>query len=365
MLKRKNAALWSLLTLITIILIAMPVSGCGSQSAGNSKSEAPSGGEATSPEPASSSPAPNEKSKGGVAKELVIAEPLHGIGYLPLYIAIRKGFFEGITVKTVTLSGGSAHTNAVLTGQAFGFIGGPEHNAFAKAKGAELRAIVNVVNRGNVYLVARSDLDPGGDPKSFFKGKTVVVTQYGGTPNSIIRYLLGKWGYDVKTDVTLKEVDNAAIPAVLKQKQGDIAVVSEPMLTQGIKEGIWKEPFYNAPKELGPYAYSTVNVKLDAIKSDAKVVQAFVDGMMKGLAFLRDNKEESAKVAKLEFPTMPEELLKATIDRSYADMMWEYSGMITKESVDTGLSVVRSAGLLKDDKVGYQDIVDMEFVLKK
>ena len=87
-------------------------------------------------------------------KTLLVAEPQHGIGYLPLYVAIRNGYFakQGLDVKAMTVDGGSTHTNAVLTGQAFAFIGGPEHNAYAKLKGGELRAVVNVVDRGNVYF---------------------------------------------------------------------------------------------------------------------------------------------------------------------------------------------------------------------
>ena len=84
------------------------------------------------------------------AKELLVAEPVHSTGYLPMYIAMAKGLFEDVTVKLVTIETGGGHTNAVLSGQAFAFIGGPEHNAFAKAKGAELRAVVHCVDRGNV-----------------------------------------------------------------------------------------------------------------------------------------------------------------------------------------------------------------------
>ena len=59
---------------------------------------------------------------------------VHGIGYLPIYIAIANGYFaeHGIEVKIVTVETGAGHTKAVLSGQAFAFIGGPEHNAFAK-----------------------------------------------------------------------------------------------------------------------------------------------------------------------------------------------------------------------------------------
>ncbi len=319
-----------------------------------------SGGAGT--ESSASAQAAGESPAGSSGRELTIAEPLHSTGYLPLYVAIKQGFFGDLNVKAVTLTGGSAHTNAVLTDRAFGFIGGPEHNAFAKAKGAELRAVVNVVNKGNVYLVAREGLDPGDDIAAFMKGKTIAVSQYGGTPNSIIRYLIGEWGYDVDTDVTLKEVESGAIPAIVQQGQADVAVVTEPVLTQGVQEGIWQEPFYNVPQELGPYAYSTINVKLDSIEQDPETVKQFVDGMKKGLEFLRDNKEESLAIAREEFPTMSEDLLEATLNRSYEDELWEFDGDITEEAVNTGLAVVRSAGLLTEDSIGYADIVDTQFV---
>src|SRR2546430_6765448 len=86
-------------------------------------------------------------------KGLLVAEPVHSTGYLPMYIAMANGYFaeSDIVVKIVTIETGGGHTNAVLSGQAFAFIGGPEHNAFAKAKGAELRAVVHCVDRGDGY----------------------------------------------------------------------------------------------------------------------------------------------------------------------------------------------------------------------
>ena len=130
-------------------------------------------------------------------KEVLIAEPVHGTGYLPLYIGIAKNLFEDVTVKIVTIETGAGHTNAVLSGQAFAFIGGPEHCAYAKAKGAELRAVVNCVDRGNVYFCAAKGQEPKDtDWASYFKGKTIATSGYGGTPNSITRYLLKKWKLD-------------------------------------------------------------------------------------------------------------------------------------------------------------------------
>ena len=85
----------------------------------------------------------------------------------------RKEFFEDVTVKIVTIETGAGHTNAVLSGQAFAFIGGPEHDAYAKLKGAELRTVVNCVDRGNVYYCAAKGQEPAdNDWPSYFKGKT-------------------------------------------------------------------------------------------------------------------------------------------------------------------------------------------------
>src|ERR1700731_3344138 len=138
------------------------------------------------------------------AREILVAEPVHSTGYLPLYIAMAKGYFEDVSVKIVTIETGGGHTNAVLSGQAFAFIGGPEHNAFAKAKGAELRAVVNCVDRGNVYFMAAKGFEPADKNwPSYFKGKAIAPGPYGGTPNSIMRYLLKQWGLDAKSDVTL------------------------------------------------------------------------------------------------------------------------------------------------------------------
>ena len=296
--------------------------------------------------------------------QLLVAEPVHSTGYLPMYIAMANNYFAeaDIEVKIVTIETGGGHTNAVLSGQAFAFIGGPEHNAFAKAKGADLRAVVNCVNRGNVYFCAAKGQDPADKNwPAYFKDKSIALSPYGGTPNSIMRYLLTKWNLDAKKDVTLLEVPNSAVPATVRTGRAAIGVTTEPMITQGVKQGFWSEPFLNIPKELGPYAYSTINVRLDSVKKEPEVVREFVRGMIKGLKFLYADKNGAAEIAKKQFPTMALDDLKATLDRSFADEMWSTDGMISRESWDTGKAVVMGANILKSD-VSYDDIIDMSFV---
>ena len=297
-------------------------------------------------------------------KEVLIAEPVHGTGYLPLYIGMANNQFEDVTVKIVTIETGAGHTNAVLSGQAFAFIGGPEHCAYAKVKGAELRCVVNCVDRGNVYFSAAKGIEPTNtDWASYFKGKTIATSGYGGTPNSITRYLLKKWNLDAKQDVTLVETANSAILPAVKAKQAQIGCSTEPFITQGVRTGVWGEPFINIPKMLGPYAYSTFNVRLDTIQKDPGLVNAFVRGMMKSLKFVADNHDASAEIAKKQFPTMALDDLKATLERSFADQMWSKDGVVSRPAWDTAKSVVMGAGLLTVD-VQYDQIIDMSFVDK-
>jgi NitT/TauT family transport system substrate-binding protein len=280
-------------------------------------------------------------------KEVLIAEPVHSTGYLPLYIGIAKNLFDDVKVNIVTIETGSGHTNAVLSGQ-----------------GAELRCVVNCVDRGNVYFNAAKDAEPTNkDWPAYFKGKTIATSGFGGTPNSITRYLLNKWKLDPSKDVTLIETANSAILPVVKNKQAQIGSVTEPFITQGIRNGTWGEPFFSVPKELGPYAYSTFNIRLDSIQKTPDLVTGFVRGMMKSLKFVQENREEAAEISKKQFPTMAIDDLKATLDRTYADELWSKDGVVSRPAWDTAKSVVMGAGILKTD-VGYDEIIDMSFVQK-
>lgn len=297
-------------------------------------------------------------------RELLVAQPVSSVTYLPMYIAMVNGYFgdSGIEVKTVTIETGGGHTNAVLSGQAFAFLGGAEHCALAKVKGAELRAVASVCNRANLYYCAAKGLEPqGGDIASFVKGKSLATTGYGGTVNSITRYLLKKWGLDVKKDVNLLELANSAILPAVKAKQAQLGCSAEPFITQGVKQSIWNEPFFNCAKEMGPYSYTTINIRLASIKNEPDVVRGFVRGMIKGLKFVYADKNGAAEIAKKMFPTLPLADLTATLNRTYADELWSKDGMVSRESWDADHAVMRGVDVLKKD-VKYDEIIDMSFV---
>ncbi len=300
-------------------------------------------------------------------RKLVVAEPVHLIGYLPLYTAIHEGYFaeEGLDVSVVQATGG-AHVTAVVSGDAFAVIGGVDSYNFANQNNADpIIAIVNCVNRANVYLFARKGLAPASDSSedmaAFLKGKVIVAGRYGGSPNVLTRYLVKSVGLDPDTDVVLSEnADASTVTAMLRYGQGDIGNGGEPQISEGVTAGIFEEPFVKFP-DLGDYAYSVIGVKQSTIEHEAETCLAFVRAMLKALHAIQEGRELADRILLKEFPTLTDEGRKAALDRAYEDELWSVDGLISQAAVDTCMEVVTVSGLF-DGEWDYGQMVDMQFV---
>lgn len=300
-------------------------------------------------------------------QEFVVAEPVHSIDSLPFYMAMDKGYFEdaGLDVQLITTEGGGKHISAVLSGDANAYIGGPEHIAFVAARGGEaVRAVASLSNRANAFLVASdaAGIEEGASFADAIKGKSVAIGTRGGTGYSIMLYLLEQNGLDPREDVTLIEIANSAGQiAAVSAGTADVAMMTEPSISQGIKEGIWNEPFASMPKELGLFAWTTLNVPLSLIESDPGLVDAMVGAVLKGLADVESDPAAARALAKSEFPTLPEADLDAMLTRTLDNEMWQFDGAIPPEAWNQTMTIVQIAGLLDDD-VPYEQVVDPQFL---
>ncbi|MFI2858219.1 ABC transporter substrate-binding protein [Paenibacillus sp. JSM ZJ436] len=300
-------------------------------------------------------------------KKIVIAEPLHLTGYLPLYVAQREGYFEkrGLDVEVIQASGG-AHVTAVVSGDAWGVIGGAESNALANKNNSDpIVSVVNVVNRANVYLMAKSGTGPASnspeDLKAFLEGKKINAGRHGGTPNLLTRYLLVQLGLDPAKDVQLLEpADGSTVVTMVQQGAADIANGAEPQISDGMSKQVWDEPFYKF-HDLGDFAYSVLSVKKSTIEKDPETVQKFTDAIIEALQAVQNDKELAASILKAEFPTLSEEALQASMDRAYEDHLWSLDGMISEEALKNDMEVMIQTGIFTGD-YAYDELVDMQFV---
>ena len=310
--------------------------------------------------------APPALAEGGLTR-LTVAEPVHLIGYLPLYVAIHEGYFaeEGLDVTVVQATGGT-HVTAVVSGDAFAVIGGVDSNALANQGNSDpIVGIVHCVNRANVYLFARTGLAPDSDSAEdmadFLRGKRIVAGRYGGSPNLLTRYLLLQCGLDPDRDVTLVEnADASTVTAMLQHGQGDIGNGGEPQISEGVTAGIWEEPFVKFP-DLGDYAYSIIGVKKSTIENDPDTCRKFVRAMLKALSAVQEDHAMAARVLEMEFSTLTEAGRAAALGRAYDDCLWSEDGIITPRAVDMTMEVLASSGLYEGERA-YDQLVDMRFV---
>ncbi len=317
---------------------------------------------ACSSKPASSSAAP-----AAGLKKLVIAEPVHLSGYLPLYMAQREGYFkeQGLDVKVIQATGG-AHVTAVVSGDAWGVIGGVDSIALGNKNNSDpITAVVNCVNRANVYLFAKKGEAPKSgstaDLKEFLKGKKIVAGRHGGSPNLLTRYLLLNLGLNPDKDVQLIEnADAATVVPMLQNGNGDIGNGAEPQICEGISKGIWSEPFYKFT-DLGDFSYSVCSVKKSTIDKDPQTVQKFVNAMMKALKVVQADRNLAKQDLKLEFPTLTDAALKASLDRAYGDNLWSLDGTISEKAVTTDMDMLVKTGIYTGT-YSYKTLVDMDFV---
>ena len=296
---------------------------------------------------------------------ITIAEPIHAVSYLPLYAAIDTGAFkkQGIVVKTSTLTGG-AHVNAVLNNSAWAFIGGPESGAIANAKGADLVAIGDVVSRATVYWAASpSSGVTASNLASSLKGKRLAVGRHGGSPEVITQYELKKLGLDPDKDVTLVNNDvSGSELSLVKSGQADVAVTMEPVLSQGIDQGIWGDPILNAPKDLGEYPYSAIVTSRSNADKNPTFTREFLKALQEGMDIVTKNHDKAIEIAQKEFPSMSKATIKKTLDRGYDDDWW--SGMsISDDAEELNLTVARNSGSLKDNgKITAKTILDLKYL---
>ena len=301
------------------------------------------------------------------AEKLVVSEPVHLIGYLPLYAAIHEGYFaeEGLDVSVVQATGG-AHITAVVSGDAFAVMGGVDSTYLGSRDNPDpLVSIVGCVNRANVYLFAVKGTAPASssdeDLAAFLRGKTIVAGRYGGSPNLLIRAMLNRIGLDAAADVTLIEnADESTVTAMLRHGQGDIGNGGEPQISEGVTAGIWEEPFVKFP-DLGDYAYSVLSVRRSTIEENPDLCLRFVRAVLRGLKAVHEDHDLAARILEKEFPTLTEEGRAAALARAWDDQLWSTDGYITREAVDNTLNVLMTSGLYEGEW-DYDALVDMQFV---
>lgn len=265
-------------------------------------------------------------------KKAVISQAFQSMLYLPLYVAIDKGFFtaQGLDLTKETAGAPATALSAVISGSAQFSLHGPEWTAIAASKGAPVDIIANVVNGAAVWIATTPDFKF--ESIKDLKGQKIVTGLMPTTSTSLFMKLLKENGMDPKTDVELIQVALGTEPGPFLAKQADVAVMYEPGLDQVVAKGM--KVVLGFPKAYGPYAFSSISARTDV---DPDIAQRLVNGLEMAMRFIAAHPDETVAIAKTEFPNLDPAVVEAAVKRMIVEKVYPSSVDITAEALKTGM----------------------------
>ncbi len=274
-------------------------------------------------------------------KKAVLSQAFQSMLYLPLYVAIDKGFFtdQGLDLTKETAGAPSVALSAVISGSAQFSLHGPEWTAIAASKGAPVDIIANVVNGAAVWIATTPDFKF--ESVKDLKGQKIVTGLMPTTSTSLFMKLLKENGMDPKTDVELIQVALGSEPGPFLAKQANVAVMYEPGLDQVVAKGM--KVVLGFPKAYGPYAFSAISARADV---DPDIAQRLVNGLEMSMRFIAANPAETVEIAKKELPNLDPAVVEAAVKRMIAEKVYPSSVDITADALKVAMDTQIALGNL-------------------
>jgi len=234
------------------------------------------------------------------ADKIKFALPGNSMGYLPLFVAVHRGFFkdEGIDIELPRLIPAMAQ-NALMSGEVQ-YHGLADSGLRLAAKGAPIKAIFYGADRPMYYLVGQKEIRSVAE----LKGKKVGVSQFGGTSDLSARLALRKFGVEPERDALLIQIGaEGTRVAALKVGSVDAIIVPVPAVVLLKREGFNELSFVGDVVEFASNGYSTTDQR---IKEHPQEVKKVLRAMYRGLRFAKENPEGTIGVIEKEWKVEPD-----------------------------------------------------------
>ena len=252
-----------------------------------------------------SSQAPAESPSGGAAPRVSAATgSTLWIGYVPLYVAIEKGFFKeaGFDLEHKIFSGSTEADAAFGAKKLQGISNVTSEAVSLLSKGQDYRIIqVADTSLGGDGILARNSVADITD----FKDKEVAV-ELNGVSHFFLLQVLKEAGLSDK-DIKINNLTPDAAAAAYQADRVDIAVTYSPFLKQANDAQADGRIIYDTSKM--PTAIVDVFMfEPEFVSSNSDAAQAYVNGIFKGQEFIQTNKDEAMEIGAKWLELTPEDV---------------------------------------------------------
>ena len=214
--------------------------------------------------------------------------------YAPLTIAERLGYFReaGLDVEIIDVAGGGRALEALVGGSADVTAGAFDHTIQMQAKNQEIVGIVLFGRHPTFALAVRSDKASAYRDARDLKGMKVGVTSLGSQTQFMVEYLAIQAGVAPDQIAFVNVGPGAGAVAAIRHGTVDAVVTGEPALTTLMSSGEAKIVADTRTNEGtigifgGLYPSGTVYARAAFIDQNPRTLQAFVDAMVRALAWI-------------------------------------------------------------------------------
>jgi NitT/TauT family transport system substrate-binding protein len=268
---------------------------------------------------------------------VTIAQFGHVFLYLPLYVAIDRGFFkeQGLDVKLVSTGGDEKTFTAVSTGNAQFGVSDPTFAAIARTRGQGGKVVAGIV-RGVPFWVITFDKkikkidDPAG-----FKGFRIATYTAPSTSYAVMKSILRNNGHAV--DAKIVQGAFGTLLALLNANQADMALEIEPMVSIATHQGA--RVVYSPASLLGDFAFTGLTVSDDFYNKHPDQIQSAVKAISQAMTFIQ---KDFAGTLAVDEGTIPK------------------SPVLTKAAWDAAIALRKDLGDLHGEG-SFKDNCDMKF----
>jgi NitT/TauT family transport system substrate-binding protein len=234
------------------------------------------------------------------ADTIKFALPGNSMGYLPLFVAVHRGFFkdEGLDIELPRLVPAMAQ-NALLAGEVQ-YHGLADSGLRLAARGLPLKAIFYGADRPMYYLVAQKEIRSVTE----LRGKRVGVSQFGGTSDLSARLALRYYGVEPDKDAIMIQIGAEGVRmAALRAGSVSAIIVPVPAVSVLKRDGFNEVSFVGDVVEFASNGYTTTEQR---IKENPQEVKKVIRSLYRGLRYAKENAEGTIAVIQREWKVDPE-----------------------------------------------------------
>ncbi len=309
----------------------------------------------------------SSQSRDDEGSQVRINQAFQSLLYLPLYVAIDKGFFEeqGVDVALTTGGGGQNSWSSVLGGTDDFSIHDPVFGPISHENDGPGLAVASIQNAPAVWVVGNEDVSLQNDVRGF-EGSTVVTMPEPDSTWAFFNYLMRENSLDPNA-VTITEASVGNELGPFLSGRADYALATEPQVSQVEAQGKHAVFSFSDIEGWYPFAFSSLMTTERYVAENPEATQAVVNAFQQASTFIYTNTDEAIAVAQNYFPDLEGEVVATAVRRELDARAYPESVEITEQAWENNMRIAEFVGSIKEypsEATSFETNVDNTFAEK-